>query len=100
MNIEEFLNNHVRTGKMYGKYLTPAERITCADGSSLSVQAGEAMYSTPRTNNPEMYEEYEVGFPDDKEYFGPGEDDVYGYVPARIVVGYILKHGGLHEKHK
>ena len=40
----------------------PAARIVCADGESLSVQAGSYLYSTPKDNEG-PYTEVEVGFP-------------------------------------
>jgi len=39
-----------------------APRVTCADGTTLSVQSGEYLYSTPR-NNRGPYSHVEVGFP-------------------------------------
>lgn len=38
-------------------------RIFCRSGVSLSVQAGEYLYSTPRYNHAKFYTEVEVGFP-------------------------------------
>ena len=79
--------------------------IVCADGFSMSVQAHNGAYCSPRINNAERYDEVEVGFPssmepllmewcEDKEY---PTRTVYGYVPAQVVVNVIAKHGGVVE---
>ena len=87
------------------EYKLLAEAIECSDGTSLSVQASEAHYCTPR-NNYGPYTHVEVGFPTAappdswSEYFdGDWETDdhtqsVYGYIPVELVIDYIAAHGG------
>jgi|SRR5215831_6158829 len=82
------------------------KRITCNDGTTLSVQVGEHMYCTPRNNDGE-YSEVEVSFIQDSEekpYIPPNSweqysdgsfpSDVYGYVPVALVEEFIASHGG------
>jgi len=78
------------------------ETVVCVDGFSMSVQASETNYCTPR-NNKGPYSEVEVGFPSEREdllieYAESPEDPtgtVYGWVPALNVWNTILKHGGI-----
>ena len=85
-------------------------RITCADGVSLSVQASEHHYCSPRIDELDHWTDYssvEVGFiknADDEDFTPPddwkayGEDgfpsDVYSFVPTQMVKEFIEKHGG------
>ncbi len=82
----------------------PHPRVTCADGFSMSIQAGEYLYSTPRLNLLSGdYTAVEVGFPSAREEalmpFAEDADTptstVYGYVPVEIVEAVIAAHGGL-----
>jgi len=77
------------------------DRITCADGTSLSVQASAHHYCSPR-NNEGPWDEVEVGFPSVEvpEWLdyrdGPKQDvdNVFGYVPVQLVRDFIAAHGG------
>lgn len=77
----------------------------CADGFSMSVQASEYNYCTPRESDADRYVEVEVGFPSSEEpllvEYADDKTDltntVYGYVPVGIVTTVIAKHGGLVE---
>lgn len=79
-----------------------AKRITCADGFSLSVQAGWSAYCSPRTNNGPWYN-VEVGFPSATPEFimsfaeqaDTPTDTVYAYVPVDLVEELITFHGGM-----
>lgn len=77
------------------------ERIMCADGFTMSVQAGPGLYSCPRAVA-DSYTEVEVGFPSGEEplllRFMEGTnptETVYPYVPAEIILAVINKHGGM-----
>jgi hypothetical protein len=82
-----------------------AQRIICKDGFSMSVQAGEGIYSQPRMDNCFPYNQFEVGFPSAKpynfreyaEFCGTEDytDTVYPYVPADLIGKEIRYHGGL-----
>ena len=80
-------------------------RVVCADGFSMSVQAHDGAYCTPRENNAKIYQEVEVGFPSAEEallmdYCEDKKDPtgtVYGYVPTQVVTTVIAKHGGMVE---
>ena len=76
--------------------------IECADGFTMSVQAGETNYSMPRSDTG-PYVEAEVGFPSEPEslllkYADDSErptDTVYGWVPRQVIINVIAKHGGM-----
>lgn len=88
-------------------------RIICKDGFSVSVQANEYAYCSPRhTFDVQGYSQYysmELGFPtagdDSLTQYMDGDPEttdptntVYGYVPAEVVDALIEKHGGLDEE--
>ncbi len=70
-------------------------QITCADGSTMSVQASEAHYCTPR-DNVGPYTNVEVWLcgvvPEWSEY-GDGEDP-YAQLPIELVAEEIDRRGG------
>lgn len=78
-------------------------RIYCNDGYSVSVQASEFHYCSPRLNGNQDYESVELGFPSSEdelineyaEEIGNYTDTVYGYVPIEVVEKLIEKHGGI-----
>lgn len=80
----------------------PVPAIICKDGFTLSVQANEYAYCSPRWNDGGWHK-YEVGYPSERcEELMPyidGEDSnptqtVYGYVPESIIMDVINRHGG------
>ena len=79
------------------------QQVVCADGFSMSVQANDGAYCSPRANNAKSYDEVEVGFPSEREpllmrWCDDPKDPtgtVYGYVPAQVVINVIAKHGGM-----
>ena len=86
-------------------------KLVCKDGFTMSVQAGQSLYSTPKDVADE-YEEAEVGFPSSPEplitkyaedWEVEGDDDqrlcdtVYPYVPVELIDEVIHKHGGIDE---
>lgn len=79
--------------------------LHCKDGFSVSVQASEFHYCTPRINGANRYETVELGFPNavDSLIVDYAEDDgdltrtVYAYVPVEVVNELIEKHGGIVE---
>lgn len=78
------------------------ERVVCADGFSISVQANEMAYSEPR-NNDGPYTYVELGYPSEPDelimsYAENSRDPretVYPYVPVSTVSLLIAKHGGM-----
>ena len=78
------------------------ERVCCADGFEMSVQANVSAYCSPRENSGK-YELVEVGFPSAMEpmlmpYVEDRDDPtqtVYAYVPVEIVTNVLVKHGGI-----
>ena len=90
------------------KELNP--RIKCTNGISLSVQANQYTYCSPRIDELPTWNDYdlvEVGFITDdngeeiappeswRQYAGDGfPSDVYGYVPTSMVEKFIEDNGG------
>lgn len=81
-------------------------RIVCTDGFSISVQARDSSYCTPRCDYPDQpYTEVECGFPSSKPLtkallnYAERNDDytdtVYAYVPIAVVQAEIDAHGGV-----
>lgn len=88
------------------KIRLPAPRIFFADGVSVSIQASEHTYATPR-NNEGPYTHFEVGYPSERppetwkqhaeDWENPTET-VYSYVPIEMLIFYIAAHGGVDMK--
>ena len=88
---------------------TRCQAVICNDGFKMSVQAGEQLYSSPRSYTKEDYEEAEVGFPSEHEPLIDeyverySEEDldftqrVYPYVPVTVIDAVIEKHLGINE---
>jgi len=78
-------------------------QVVCADGFTMSVQAHDGAYCTPRMSGAPKYTHVEVGFPSEREVLimkYAEEPDVptqtvYGYVPVQTVTNVIAKHGGI-----
>jgi hypothetical protein len=76
--------------------------LVCEDGFSVSIQAGERSYCSPR-NDIGPYTAVELGFPNEEDpliipWAEDGSDlkgTVYGYVPVDIVLEMITNHGGI-----
>lgn len=96
--VQEFFNAHPITEPN-----TVRPRIVCKDGWSISVQATEYAYCTPRRDNDFHYLDVECGYPSSAEdLLMPYAEEtdyptntVYGYVPIQIINGIIEKHGGI-----
>lgn len=96
--VNEYLR---RTRKMEKWYVRPA--MKCADGFSISVQASDYHYCSPRTMDADRYENVELGFPNMKEpliaEFAEDPEElrhtVYFHVPIEVVNELIEKHGGI-----
>ena len=82
------------------------KKIICADGFTVSVQANEGAYCTPRQDDAEQYTQVELGYPSEREElimdwiesYGPKPvptDSIYPYVPVSVVTNVIAKHGGI-----
>lgn len=86
----------------------PRPSINCADGFSISMQAGRYFYCLPRyinqTLKSEKYTAWELGFPSEPEEllqeYAEDPDNltgtVYRFVPAEVVMQVFQKHGSLH----
>ena len=97
----ELLGDHGQSLGVYAAQQMP--RLILADGVSLSVQASEHSYSSPRDNKG-PYTKVEVGFPSEtppeawKEFAEEWDkpmNTVYSYIPLTMVMLYIGAHGGI-----
>jgi len=86
----------VRTAGKQFRNTSPA--LVLMDGTDLSVQAGEYLYSEPREDFATLYTAVEVGFPTfdvPLEWLEYAEDSnnptgtVYPYIPIEMVLKYI-----------
>ena len=84
-------------------YYPPIKALRCKDGFTMSVQASESHYCSPREDAAWPYGAFELGFPSEAEpliakYAETPEkptETVYGWVPRSVVEAVIEKHGGL-----
>ena len=98
MKIVEYIKEQQR---LTGKTVVPT--IQCKDGFTVSCQASEYHYCTPRESGAEWVC-IELGFPNQTptsevcNYAENGEDfldTVYGYVPVHLVDAMLEEHGGI-----
>ena len=99
MNTKQFLSE---TANLMGTH--PRPHIFCKDGFTVSIQASEFHYCSPReTLKDGNYNKVELGFPSEKEdlIINYAEEPdcptktVYGWVPTEIVDKVLAKHGGI-----
>lgn len=99
MNVNEFLQKYRKVA--FGMNVT-RPRVLCADGYTVSVQAGKGIYSSPR-DDADTYDTVELGYPSavDHAFLPYAEnpelplDTVYAQVPVQIVDSVICLHGGI-----
>lgn len=79
-------------------------RIVCKDGFSVSIQAHDGSYCSPRRAFAGTWTSMELGFPNARppeyimEYAENGDtptDTVYGYVPVELIQQMLDEHGGI-----
>lgn len=93
MTVNEFLQKYRRV-KWDMNVTRP--RVCCADGYSVSIQAGWGIYSKPQ-EDADTYEMVELGFPsmideDLAEYY---DGSICAFVPVDLVDKVMQKHGGI-----
>ena len=70
--------------------------VVCTDGFEMSIQAGRRLRSTPSLSA-SSYTHVEIALEHGQDRlldpYG-GEGGIYSYVPARVVIALIVKHGG------
>ena len=94
MDLNQYIQNN-REGRL-------VKVVKCKSGLTLSVQASDTHYCSPRSNNG-PWTEVEVGFPSRKveSIIDWAEDPydpcntVYGYVPVAVLEEVIKDNGGL-----
>lgn len=102
----DYANKHIKESGSGHRNFWDAPRIVCQDGFSMSIQASEFHYCTPRVTGAFPYSSIEIGFPSRRipeahEYAEEPKrhtKTVFGYVPVEIVNEIIRKHGGVKEK--
>ena len=85
-------------------YIKKYKPIKCNNGFTMSVQANEGAYCSPR-NNIGPYTAVEVGYPSLKESLlmewaeDPDRptESIYGWVPSEVIWKVIEKNGGWKE---
>ena len=96
MNVNEFLQKYRRVYTCMNLNVT-RPRIRCADGYTVSVQAGWGIYSAPR-EDADCYTHVEVGYPSEHHgEFNEWSDGagVFGFVPVDVVDKVLNDHGGI-----
>ena len=98
MNTFDRLQKHLATETIdeFGTtYKEPVDLVKCADGTTLSVQASEYHYCSPRDNEG-PYTAVEVWLASTPvTEFEYSDDDPSAYVPIEDVVRFIDNHGGM-----
>lgn len=102
----DWMNEGVDEKHAESEYLF-TKRLLLADGTSLSIQAGEGKYCRPRRNpdvaDYDFFQKFEVGFPSceiqEIMTYAENPDDptetVYGYVPKKVIQKMIEARGGV-----
>jgi len=98
-------NDWMNEGRRSERFRYFNQRVICADGFSISIQANNGAYCHPRKDLEKVdgYSSFELGFPSEKDEsimtFAEDEDrptdTVYGYVPRDVVEKLITSHGGI-----
>ena len=99
MNTFDRLQKHLATETVNTTtglyYKQPVDLVKCVDGTTLSVQASEYHYCTPRDNQG-PYTTVEVWrISSDVTEFEYSVEDPSAYVPIEDVVRFIENHGGM-----
>lgn len=97
MTIIEFLRKYYKTRTTWNiPVIRP--RVKCADGFTMSVQAGSIYYCIPRKDGEGYYSAVEVGYPSENTpelYEYSDGYGVYRCVPIDEVQAICDKHGGI-----
>ncbi len=91
--------------KVTNEYYANIQRVECADGYSVSIQASKGHYCSPRETFQDVngYNQFELGYPSAadnvlltyaEDTYHP-TDTVYPFVPRRVVEQVINSHGGI-----
>jgi hypothetical protein len=97
----DYVNEHLAKHKTGTKPRYVVPKIRCADGTTLSVQASEGHYCSPRENEGpwtavEVWRVHSAsGRACHPRSFGENTGDPYGWVPVSVVNAYIRRHGGV-----
>lgn len=101
-NASHTVTNWIRARRDPKRIYPVSKPLVCADGFQISVQASSNHYCSPREDRG-PWSEFELGFPSSTEELildyaeepSKPTETVYGWVPARVVLDVITKHGGL-----
>lgn len=99
------INGYMHCNRVEGWPFYRVKRIECKDGFSISVQASESAYCSPRINLADLYTSVECGFPSKASRLlspyqerwkrRPQSQCVFPYVPVEVVEKLIVSHGGV-----
>lgn len=96
-----YIEMHTKLGAHGMREPLCAPRIECADGFSVSVQAGRTHYCLPRDMKG-PWTHFECGMPtmpvpewlEWRDGDDPDTENVFGYVPGDVILATIQQHGG------
>jgi hypothetical protein len=94
------LNNWLKETPYLYNYPESRGDLVCNDGTTLSVQAGQSHWCSPRFNYCASYSEVEVCFissdvPKCWLEYGDNVDYPFAYIPVVMVEEFIDSHGGI-----
>lgn len=96
--LQEYLNTAEMVDTAYGVLRRPVNPITAGDGTCFSVQAGEYLYCTPRTNQGPWTHVEVMTITDGVEpkfWTQDAGDQLAGYVPIEDVARELISRGNL-----
>ena len=102
MTVNEFLAKYSKPMPGCSDLMYIRPRVKCADGYTVSIQAGYGLYSTPRIFA-DFYTKVELGYPsavdEDLLEYAESEnaplDTIYAFVPVALIEKVLERHGGI-----
>lgn len=109
VNLNEWLK---KTAVFKGQYQDVRQRLVCTDETTLSVQASEYHFCSPRKSymdfngncEPDYFDYSTVEVwcvscnpPEEWKDYGDQEKYPYAYIPVQMVEDFIAEHGGIKE---
>lgn len=102
--MRDYVNDWLESQKVgkTGHSRAVVRRVTCKDGTKLSVQASAMHYCSPEDDDGpwSSVEVWHIEGPTGRAIYprsfgGGGRDDPWGWVPVALVNLFIKRHGGL-----
>jgi hypothetical protein len=94
------LNNWLKEATMVDDSCQIRKNLVCNDGTTLSVQASQFHWCSPRFNDSVSYSKVEVFYissdvPKCWLEYGDNVDHTFAYIPVVMVEEFIDSHGGI-----